>query len=298
MPDPYPVVTVQEEWLLDEPEEEMGSKKKFWYRQEEGGPDWLFKFPRPDSGEHWAEKIAAEVASFLGIPHARVELARFGDESGSASLSFTPSGMELVHGNQLLGWVCSDYNPDLTYGQSDHTLSSVLTVMDRMFVADDAKERSRLLIGDYLVLDALVGNTDRHHENWGIVRRRKGDGWEGRVAPSFDHASSLGRELQEQRRRRLVEETNVDKYVERGRGAIYWSESDRRGPSPLELVRRAASKHPDLCHRALTRLDRLSEDTIMEKVHRVPEDWMSGSAKQFAIAVMQYSIRQLGMIDR
>lgn len=39
----------------------------------------------------------------------------------------------------------------------------------------------------YTVLDALVGNTDRHQENWGVI----GDG-SRRLAPTFDHASSLG----------------------------------------------------------------------------------------------------------
>lgn len=72
MPEPYSVVQIQEEWLLDEPEEEMGSKRKFWYRREPDGVECLFKFPRPNTGEHWAEKIAAEVANLLGIPQARI----------------------------------------------------------------------------------------------------------------------------------------------------------------------------------------------------------------------------------
>lgn len=37
-----------------------------------------------------------------------------------------------------------------------------------------------------LVFDALVGNTDRHHENWAIVEDT------GLLAPSFDHGASLG----------------------------------------------------------------------------------------------------------
>ena len=155
MPDPYPVVGIQEEWLLDEPEEEMGSKRKFWYREEDGS-DWLFKFPRPNTGEHWAEKIAAEVANLLGIPHAPVELARFGNDRGSTSESFTPKGYELVHGNQLLERVVFDYNPDVTFGQSDHTLENVLAVMERVFVADEAKKRAKLRVADYFVLDALI----------------------------------------------------------------------------------------------------------------------------------------------
>jgi serine/threonine protein kinase HipA of HipAB toxin-antitoxin module len=41
----------------------------------------------------------------------------------------------------------------------------------------------------YLVLDALIGHTDRHEENWGVIEGITGA---KRLAPSFDHASSLG----------------------------------------------------------------------------------------------------------
>ena len=53
----------------------MGSKSKFWCRIEGREGKWLFKYPRENTGEHWAEKIA--VAEHLGIPHGAVELAVF-----------------------------------------------------------------------------------------------------------------------------------------------------------------------------------------------------------------------------
>lgn len=71
----YPIVVVQPDWRIAA--EEMGSKRKFWYRNPESDTDWLFKFPQVNTGQHWAEKIAAEVASHLGILHAKVELAVF-----------------------------------------------------------------------------------------------------------------------------------------------------------------------------------------------------------------------------
>ena len=90
--DPYPVTEVLPEWNRER--EEMGSKRKFWYRRP--GPEeeieWLFKFPQPNTGQHWSEKIAAEVASVLEIPHARVELAVFSQEKGSVTKSFADNG--------------------------------------------------------------------------------------------------------------------------------------------------------------------------------------------------------------
>ena len=104
-------------------------------------------------------------------------------------------------------------------------------------VNGEAARRAKYCLAEYLVLDALIGNTDRHHENWGMLRKRRGERWTGFIAPSFDHASSLGRELLDVRRDRLLEENRVNKYAERGRGAVYWAEEERCAPSPLELVR-------------------------------------------------------------
>ena len=295
MPDPYPVVQIQEEWLLDEPEEEMGGKRKFWYRQEDG-IDWLFKFPRPNTGEHWAEKVAAEVARLLAIPHATVELASFGSDRGSTSESFTPSGLELVHGNQLLRWASTEYDPAKKFGQSHHALEAILSVVDKVFTAPEVKTKSKQQIAEYLVLDALIGNTDRHHENWGIVRHRIGDEWRDSVAPSFDHASSLRRELRDERRRKLLEEGEVGRYVERGRGAVFWSRCERRGPSPLELVRRAVLVHDDLFRPALDKLRGLELSRANWLVDRIPAGWMSSPGREFVIAMLGYNTKQLRML--
>ena len=288
----YPIVEVQPEWRVEV--EEMGSKKKFWYRNPETDTDWLFKFPQDNTGQHWAEKIAAELAAHLGTLHAKVELADFQGTLGSVTESFAGNGRELVHGNQLLERVVHGYDPERTFRQSAHTLSNIWRVMDRVFVNPDSARRAKLRIAAYLVLDALIGNTDRHHENWGLLRNRAGDQWRGFVAPSFDHASSLGRELLDARRDRILAENRVGNYAEKGRGAIYWSEEERHGPSPLELVRRGNGRHPDIFRPALAKLANLDENALRGLVNRVPNDWMTPSAREFASALLCYNFGRLG----
>lgn len=165
--------------------------------------------------------------------------------------------------------------------------------MDRVFVEAQAAERAKSRLAEYLVLDALIGNTDRHHENWGTLRRRKDNHWEGFVAPSFDHASSLGRELRDRHRERILAEDRIGDYVRKGRGAIYWSEEDRYGLSPLELVRRAAREYSGLFVPTLTRLGRLDGRALEALVRRVPPDWMSPLAQEFAILLMYHSLEEL-----
>ena len=291
MSDLYSIVEIQPEWILEP--EEMGSKTKFWYRPPDQERDWLFKYPQPNTGQHWAEKIAAEVAGLLAIPHARVELAVFAGKPGSVTESFARGGRELVHGNQMLERTVHGYDPKKTFHQPSHTLANIWQVMGRVFVGPEAVRRAKLRITEYIVLDALIGNTDRHHENWGILRKRAGDHWKGFVAPSFDHASSLGRELLSVRRDRLLAERRVGDYAEKGRGAIYWSEDETHGPSPLELVRRAAVAYPDLFRPALKKLEKLDESSVSDLVNRIPDDWIPPSARKFAIALTRYNLEQL-----
>jgi len=147
------------------------------------------------------------------------------------------------------------------------------------------------------VLDALIGNTDRHHENWGILVKRTPTGRRRRIAPSFDHASSLGRELLDEStgkcRARILKENRIGQYAENAPGAIYWNPYDRRAISPLELVRRAAKLYPDLFRRAFATLDKLEKESLERIVERVPPGWMSDLARRFAIELTCNNLKQL-----
>ena len=295
MVDRYPVIEVDAAALRPE---DMGSKSKFWYTRREDGARWLFKHPRPGSGEHWAEKIAEQVAVLLGIPRGEVELAVFGEARGSATKSFVEDKQELVHGNQILGRTEVGYDADMIFRQSRHTLHRVMRVMDRVFELPEDAERAKRQFAEYVALDALIGNTDRHHENWGIVRRREGSGWVGSLAPSYDHASSLGRELTDERRDARLRNDGAGRYLERGRGGIYWEQDARRAPSPLRLALLAVERYPDIFVPALRNIDRLSERSIVRIVNRVPDDWMSESARRFAVSIMRYNIAKLQEVVR
>jgi HipA-like C-terminal domain len=293
--DPYPIISVKPEWVLEP--EAMGSKTKFWYRAENGS-DWLFKYPQAGTGQHWAEKIAAEAAACLGVMHAPVELAVFQAERGSATESFARDGRNLFHGNQVLGGKVLGYDKAAKFHHSSHTLANIWLALERSFTTPESVKLAKRTMGEYLVIDALIGNTDRHHENWGLLCRRTDSGWKGFVAPSFDHASSLGRELRDEKRERLIAENRVGSYAERGHGGIFWAEEEQRGPSPLELVRRAAAQHPEILRPALEKAARLDQAMLKGIIDRVPEGWMTSAARKFAFVLLCYNLEQLRSLLR
>lgn len=295
MPDtPYQILEIEPAWVRER--EGMGSKEKFWYRPPEGEVDWLFKYPQANTGQHWAEKIAEQVARCMDVFHARVELADFDGKRGSATESFARDGRELFHGNQILaGWVLG-YDPTAKLHHPQHTLGNIFLALDRAFEAQDMAHRAKTRLAEYFVLDAIVGNTDRHHENWGFLRKRAGERWMGFVAPTFDHASSLGRELRDDRRELLLSENRVDRYVEMARGCVHWKPDERYGPSPLELVRCAARAESALWRVALDKARKLEWSAVEQIVACVPETWMSPAARGFALALMRYTLQELNKL--
>lgn len=284
--------------LADSPEviEQLGSKPKFWFRLPGDVQPWLFKFTREKTGEDWSEKIASELAKLLNIPAAQVELATFMGKRGCASRSFveTKKGFELIHGSEVMAGRVQGYEKEKQWGQSDHCISNIIAAVEQIFPAYRRTQNLRTL-AEYIVLDALICNTDRHHDNWGLLRRI---GSKKKtihsVAPSFDHASSLGRELLDDRRRMiLLDRQGLERYVLRGHGGIFYNESDARGENPLQLATKAAGDYPAYFAPVLQRLQRLNEDEMCAIVHRIPEDWMNAQSKDFCCRMLTTTLQRL-----
>jgi hypothetical protein len=295
----YPILTVDPNTVEDE--EQLGSKPKFWFRHE--GQRWLFKEVRPNTGEHWTEKVAAELAALLEVPAARVELAQCLDRRGCAVESFIVDRRKqfLVHGNELLAGAVTGYEREKRFRQSDHTLTNIIRCISdgKIFGLGEAMRIAAERLCGYVTLDALIGNTDRHHENWGllgtqtsvlhdvaIIARME-------VAPSFDHASSLGRELLDEERLRRLNEKSVLSYIRKGRGGIYGKASDKHGLSPLAAALMAKKLYPEFFERWWEKLEALEEGKMRAILDRVPPDWMSAPARDFALAFLCASRQEL-----
>lgn len=284
--------------LADSPEviEQLGSKPKFWFRLPGDVQPWLFKFTRENTGEDWSEKIASELAKRLNIPAAQVELATFMDKRGCASRSFveTKKGFELIHGSEVMAGRVLGYEKEKQWGQSDHSIENIIAAVEQIFPSYRQTQNLRTLAG-YIVLDALICNTDRHHDNWGLLRRiGSKKKTVHSVAPSFDHASSLGRELLDERRRLiLLDRQGLERYVLRGHGGIFYRQSDAKGENPLRLAIKAARDYPAYFAPVFQRLRLLNEDEMCAIVNRIPEEWMNTLAKDFCCRMLATTLQKL-----
>jgi HipA-like C-terminal domain len=292
----YPIIDIPQDAREDT--EQLGSKPKFWVTREDGR--WLFKEARLNTGEDWAEKVAAELAKLLRIDSAEVELATYAGQRGCISKNFIRrgSGDALVHGNELMGTSIGGYDKNKVNKQSDHNIENIIAAIFK-FAPDTVAREMLMQLAEYMVLDALIGNTDRHHENWGfrLTLGRADNEFPFSVAPSYDHASSLGREYLDERCAKILHENGVGKYVRKGHGGVYWQSTDKRGVSPLKLVELVFEKYPEYFAPALRKMRTLSEDNAWQVVSRVPANLASDVSKQLAHSIICYSLNELKRIQ-
>jgi len=285
---------------LEEQPETLGSKEKFWISPTAGQnlPEepHLFKIGRPNTGENWSEKVCCELAILAGLPCASYEFAETeGGTKGVLSRRFIDKASRLILGNMLLARLTPGYDGTQTYNQIRYTLANVLKLLRRLPLEGTSFEGLTMKAVDlfvgYLVFDAWIGNTDRHHENWGVIVTMGGvNDFVARLAPTFDHASSLGRELSDDKRALRLSthdrRANVAAYAARTCSAFFTD-----GPEPKPLLMRAMLaqlrwSNPKMMKFWASRICAISSELVENVFSRVNRSWISPQAVEFAAALL------------
>ena len=120
-----------------------------------------------------------------------------------------------------------------------------------------------------LAFDALIGNTDRHPDNWGYLFRVNPDGrTHVEMAPLFDNGTSLGYEVREEKLLSASSSDCIEAYTKKG---THHCGLDRDGPaSHFELCKQflkaQASAGPPM--QSVIRYDRQKVKSIVEECTR------------------------------
>jgi hypothetical protein len=283
----FPVFDVQNEIDIIE---YLGTKEKFWLNFD--GKLQLLKFGREGTGENWAEKVACEICALLDLPHAHYEFATYQGKLGVLSPKMNPDGSRLILGNELIDSVEKKLDGTRFYKYRGHTVSRVIAALQRS--TDDPDEALRCFVG-YLMLDAWIGNGDRHNENWGLVL----DAQKRTItlAPTFDHASSLGRELSDAvRAERMVTKDkrfDVRAYAEKTRSGLYMDRTDKRPLSTIDaflLAGLAGKRHEEFW---LSRLSKVDPNDLTNIFDRIPAEFISSEAASFALKMLEINRQKL-----
>ncbi len=294
--------------------EPMGTKEKFWFEHTDGNR-WLFKFNRQGHGDDWSERIASEMAALLGLPHGHVELATFENRPGVMCRDFTNrKQLSLVHGNELLVLLIDPkYPKEQNYKVTGHTVERVLSILNLVLAASppgfEPAESIQIAVevfAGYLLLDALIGNTDRHHENWAVMvsppnMARAAGQSPVELAPTFDHASCLGFNLRDEERvDRMTPGRNrtVESFADRATSKLYLVDHPEAKPlSPLAAFLEATRDRPAARRAWVQRAAGIADEQIRAIVEAVPAERMSRPAREFATILLRVNRARIAVLE-
>lgn len=261
----------------------------------------MFKAIKPNTGEHWTEKIACELCTLLGLPHAHYELAVWKDRKGVITPSIVSDGEQLVHGNELLTRVYYDYPIHQKYRVKQHTLKGIFILMNNPVVqlplgwepTERIETAFDVFIG-YLLLDAWIANQDRHHENWAFIITKEGT---IHLAPTFDHGAGLGRNETDANRQERLETRDkgrsIEHYVTKARAAIYEKCFSNKPLHTIEVFFKAAQKRPLAGETWLNRLQQVSFANIQQIFAQIPTTEITPIASEFAQKILALNHKRL-----
>ena len=222
-----------------------------------------------------------------------------GERRGALSANVVPTAHRRDGYEMQTGGVLLSGDPDFHSRRNDgsgrpvrdhvgHTVPAVLRCLDEAGppVWPRSPFDARGTFAGYLVLDALIGNQDRHEQNWGVVVAPDGG---FTLAPSYDHGASLGFGMQDGRRAAILDDD--DRFTGYATGGIGRKFQGRRAPL-LDLALEAlAIAGPEVARGWLSRVGDCGPATLDAAVQAVPR--MSDLARTFCVKLLLTNRRRL-----
>mgnify|MGYP004525301021 CR=1 FL=1 len=231
----------------------------------------MFKYEREDynCSEACSEKIAYELARKIGFECAKIDLA-FDNDGKIGVLNYYFSNKTTTTHTDIIAYL----NKDLSERSNYYKISNIKSTLD-----DVDKNLFKGFIR-IMVFDALIGEQDRHEENWGITEK------DGKfcISPLYDNGDSLLREFKNyDNAKKYYDGTkNFDKFIEKSKTLIYKEDCDKKYKH-FELIQYLVDKFPALVIPEIQKLKVLTDDVIEDIVDRIPDELLTDEHKKYII---------------
>ncbi|MEI2341595.1 HipA domain-containing protein [Priestia megaterium] len=260
-------------WERDDKLNASGTREKFWLINPDNKERYIFKLPKEGTGEIWAEKVASEIGKKLRLEMMDVSIAKYENRHGLLLTNFVNYGEEEhFDGGDLLKALIDGFDPNVL---TDYTLDNILRCLGPLNLE---KEIVRVII-----FDALIGNQDRHCENWGVIQK----GGEIRLTPIYDNGASLGFSNKEDKVKKMLENPNMfSAFTNRGKSII--GISSKKKPKIKALLSEIYALFPDVVSEEVERLYYLQTEEIKHILEIIPLDIMSETYKTWVERLLIY----------
>ncbi len=215
--------------------------------------------------ESITEHLLTRIGQLLGLKMAESYLVSAHGQIRFLSRYFLKRNQNLVHGAEIF----SDYLKDEEFVEEVEQVGAAQDFFSFQFIEEAIREQfpvqaSSILEGytQMLAFDAIVGNNDRHHYNWGVVvhGHRKHEPY---FSPIYDSARAFFWNDSESKLEVIKKDPNpkrlpafIARYVKNSRPKTGWDGVNR--PNHFALIQNIYQDYPDLrsvmsalCHQPL-----------------------------------------------
>ncbi|MDO5557915.1 MAG: HipA domain-containing protein, partial [Clostridia bacterium] len=209
----------------------------------------MFKYQseKYNTSEACSEKLSYEIARVLKYDCAKIELAI--DKSGKLGI-LNYLFVDLDKSEHI------DADAFIKKGENDrkkfYNLENIKMCLDKL---------NKNLYFDFLKImffDALIGEQDRHEENWGVTVNKG----EYKISPLYDNGCNLLRNFKDEKyaEKYYNNECLFEKYINRSKSLIYKKNGQKYGH--FELIEDVYEEYPEFIQNEVLKLNILSENIV------------------------------------
>ncbi len=292
--------------------EPRGAAPKLWIREPGGSTsrpetDWLFKPATLQANGirqvgDWTEVACSRIAGALEIPSATSALAVRNATEGVIVQNVRPVGYDMHTGRVAMLHEIDVHTRDSKRDHTasvGHSLDNVLRVLSDYgpppgWSSWEGTTATDVLVG-YLILDALVGNGDRHEQNWAVLWAKSStSGLTDRLSAGYDVGASLGFQLSDrQRSDRLRDTVAMQSFAQKGLARRF--DGDQR-TTLVDLALRASRSCSAPGKRRLAELvESVGRGRFLDVVEGL--DGVSEVTRRFACEILKINGGRIGRVD-
>lgn len=232
----------------------------------------FFKHYKYNCREICSEKICYEIARVIGFECARIELAQDDNHMiGILNYRFVMPKIGQEH-TDILEFLASD-NADR---KEFYSLINIIKCLNNINVE---------LLSSFvkiMVFDALVGETDRHEENWGITKYNR----EITLSPLYDNGCNLLWQCSDKDLLKFENDSNIfNDYIWKSPTCIFSNE--KRKYKHFELIGELYKRYPEEVKKSIKSLKKLTNYKIENIIYKIPDNLLTEMHKKY---IIQYLI--------
>lgn len=252
------IISVDDFWVMDDlydgvstkgarPKTAYFSPKKPEHSFIKPNHRYLFKKSRKGAPwQFWMEIIAYRIGDVLNVkvPPTYVGMSiKEAEDSAKPILGsliewFYGAQDEYRDGGRLIGPLIENF--DYKTGEQHNLQTNLKIIHGKPESLKHLQSHFVKYWAKILTFDTIIGNTDRHQENWGLVFQPKEEAnrLEDILSPAFDNGSALDYGVPERKFENFSDSDYAEKYLRNGKHHMKWSLDEPKNLNFFEFMKK------------------------------------------------------------